>query len=164
MLIYLVTMVLIHTVLIPVYIPNTLIIRIIIFLAMYNLIRVTMIAVNLIHQNIMTIMTIMIRAVNYCQVAHHQLHHHRLHTKGVSVNQIITCKYSNSIQNLRQLISIYWYVSLVNSVHFSMMNWGELAFNFLGVDTDGCRRRFVCELDMRVKQNMMTRMLYSLVK
>lgn len=45
-----------------------------------------------------------------------------------------------------------------------MMDWGELAFQFLGVDTVGCRRRFVCELDFRAKGNPMTRMVYGLVK
>lgn len=40
---------------------------------------------------------------------------------------------------------------------------GELVFRFLGVYTDGCRRRFVCELDFRARANPITRLLFSLV-
>lgn len=40
---------------------------------------------------------------------------------------------------------------------------GELAFNFLGVRTEGCRRRFVCELDFRARSNPVTRLAFSFI-
>ncbi|XP_055319807.1 uncharacterized protein LOC129577201 [Sitodiplosis mosellana] len=40
---------------------------------------------------------------------------------------------------------------------------GELAFRFLGVDTDGCRKRFVCELDFRAQTNPITRLAFSFI-
>lgn len=40
---------------------------------------------------------------------------------------------------------------------------GELAFQFLGVRTVGCKKRFVCEFDFRARANPITRMMYSLV-
>lgn len=40
---------------------------------------------------------------------------------------------------------------------------GELAFRFLGVDSEGCRRRFVCELDFRAQFNPVTRLAYSFI-
>lgn len=46
---------------------------------------------------------------------------------------------------------------------FDNINWAEIAFQFLGVDSDGCRRRFTCELDFRVKGNPFTRFVFSMV-
>lgn len=43
------------------------------------------------------------------------------------------------------------------------INWGEIAFQFLGVDTMGCRKRFVCEFDFRAARNPFTRMAYTLI-
>ncbi|XP_031622464.1 uncharacterized protein LOC116340234 [Contarinia nasturtii] len=40
---------------------------------------------------------------------------------------------------------------------------GELAFRFLGVDTEGCRKRFVCELDFRARANPITRLAFSFI-
>lgn len=40
---------------------------------------------------------------------------------------------------------------------------GELAFSFLGVRTDGCRRRFICELDFRARTNPVTRLAFSFI-
>lgn len=46
---------------------------------------------------------------------------------------------------------------------FDNINWAEIAFQFLGVDSDGCRRRFTCELDYRVKGSPFTRFVFSMV-
>lgn len=46
---------------------------------------------------------------------------------------------------------------------FDNINWAEIAFQFLGVDSDGCRRRFTCELDFRVKGSPFTRFVFSMV-
>lgn len=46
---------------------------------------------------------------------------------------------------------------------FSFIDIGELVFRFLGVDTDGCRRRFVCELDFRARSNPITRLAFSFI-
>lgn len=43
------------------------------------------------------------------------------------------------------------------------MSFGEFAFQFLGLHTDGCRRRFVCELDFRAKTNPVTRLAFSFI-
>lgn len=43
------------------------------------------------------------------------------------------------------------------------INWGEIAFQFLGVDSVGCRKRFVCEFDFRAARNPFTRMAYTLI-
>lgn len=48
-------------------------------------------------------------------------------------------------------------------VFFSFLDFGELAFRFLGVDTMGCRKRFVCELDFRARANPITRLAYSFI-
>lgn len=47
--------------------------------------------------------------------------------------------------------------------YFSFIDIGELAFRFLGVDTDGCRRRFVCELDFRARSNPITRLAFTFI-
>lgn len=41
---------------------------------------------------------------------------------------------------------------------------GELAFQFLGVDTEGCRRRFICEFDFRARSNPLMKMTYQFVR
>lgn len=46
---------------------------------------------------------------------------------------------------------------------FDNINWAEIAFQFLGVDSDGCRRRFTCELDFRMKGSPFTRFVFSMV-
>lgn len=56
---------------------------------------------------------------------------------------------------------------LSNQVFFffsnRFINIGELVFKFLGVDTEGCRRRFVCELDFRAQTNPITRLAFSFI-
>lgn len=46
---------------------------------------------------------------------------------------------------------------------FRFIDLGELAFRFLGVDTEGCRRRFVCELDFRAQSNPITSLAFSFI-
>lgn len=48
-------------------------------------------------------------------------------------------------------------------IHSSVIDIGELAFRFLGVNTDGCRKRFVCELDIRAQTNPITRLAFSFI-
>lgn len=58
----------------------------------------------------------------------------------------------------------FWNYSMDGYIfNFSFIDIGELAFRFLGVDTDGCRRRFVCELDFRARSNPITRLAFTFI-
>lgn len=45
-----------------------------------------------------------------------------------------------------------------------MPGLGELAFQFLGVNTEGCRRRFICEFDFRTRNNPIMKFTYGLIR
>lgn len=54
----------------------------------------------------------------------------------------------------------------INMQHLGLetINWAEIAFQFLGVDTEGCRRRFTCELEFKAQGNPITKMAYSMIR
>ncbi|XP_037051011.1 uncharacterized protein LOC119084964 isoform X2 [Bradysia coprophila] len=47
---------------------------------------------------------------------------------------------------------IYNQMRQFTSPLFNNIDWSDMAFQLLGLDSDDCRRRFTCELDFRVKQ------------
>lgn len=63
----------------------------------------------------------------------------------------------------QQTRRIYNQMRQLGNPMFDNINWAEIAFQFLGVDSDGCRRRFTCELDFRVKGSPFTRFVFSMV-
>lgn len=74
---------------------------------------------------------------------------------------------NNHLSNFNSIFSeeklVFFSENIRFLVLFSFIDIGELAFRFLGVDTDGCRRRFVCELDFRARSNPITRLAFTFI-
>lgn len=80
---------------------------------------------------------------------------------GVSATQ--TAADAASTEQAKMSRRIYNQMRQFGNPMFDSINWAEIAFQFLGVDSDGCRRRFTCELDFRVKGSPFTRFVFSMV-
>lgn len=65
-------------------------------------------------------------------------------------------KYRNT-----RVVTLYHILKFV--LYFSI-NFAEMTFQLLGIESDDCRRRFTCEFYFRVKESPLSRYVFSVIR